>query len=247
MTKPIIFIDLETTGTSTTTDRIVQIAAYKKVVDGQTEKPRKYLINPTIPIPPAASEIHGITDEMVKDKPLFKQIVKGLLEYCKGCDFCGFNILDFDVPLLSEEITRAGFTWNIEGVKFFDSFRIFRDKEKRDLAAAVKFYTGKDHKGGHDAGEDIAATANVFHAQLLLYPDLGEMSPEQLAEYCAGGRSLDLAGKIILNSEGVPCFSFGKSKGTPVTKDLGFANWMLKNDFTTNTKEVVRRIISDKS
>lgn len=239
MDKPIVFIDLETTGTDVINDRIIQIAARKG-----DDKPRKYLIYPGIDIPAAATEIHGITNEMVKDKPLFKQIAKGLIDYLAGCNIAGFNILDFDIPLLDEEFRRAGLIWQTNDIHIFDSCRIFRNKEKRDLAAAVKFYTGREHVEAHDAGVDIAATEAVFFSQLGRYGDLDQMSDEQLAEFCAGGRRLDLAGKILLNEQNQPIYSFGtKTKGKLVTEDLGFANWILKNDFPANTKEVVKRII----
>lgn len=241
MEKPIVFIDIETTGKDVLKDRIVQIATRKA-----EDKARKYLINPGIPIPEEAEEIHGISNEMVKDKPLFKQIAKGLLEYLDGCDVAGFNILDFDLPLLDEEFRRAGLVWQTNDINFFDSCRIFRNMEKRDLEAAVKFYTGKEHTGAHDAAADIAATEDVFFAQLNKYPDLKEMDRVELAIFCAGGWRLDLAGKIVLNESNQPVYSFGKSKGKLVTEDLGFANWMLKSDFPSNTKEVVKRIIGIK-
>lgn len=242
MEKPIVFIDIETTGTDILADRIVEVAA-RKVKD----KAKKYLINPGIPIPAGATEIHGITNEMVKDTPTFKQIAKGFLEYLNGCDIAGFNILDFDLPLLDEEFRRAGLVWQTNNINFFDSCRIFRNKERRDLASAVKFYTGGEHTNAHDAGADIAATENVFFAQLEEYPDLQELSSEELAAFCAGGKRLDLAGKILLNENNQPVYSFGnKTKGKLVTEDLGFANWILKNDFPSNTKEVVKRIIGAK-
>ncbi len=121
---------------------------------------------------------------MVKDKPLFNQLAKGFLSYISGCDIAGFNILDFDAPLLLEEFDRAGLVWDYSTARFFDSFRIFREKEKRDLTAAVKFYTGEDHGKAHDAGEDVKMTAAVFYAQLKRYPDLEEMAPNQLADFC---------------------------------------------------------------
>lgn len=247
LTKPIIFFDLETTGTSTTQDRIVQIAATK--VDPQNEagwEMKKMLINPGMPIPPGATKVHGITDEMVQDKPPFAAYAKSFYEYIKGCNFAGFNIRTFDVPLLAEEFARLPIAYPFPDpdTKYFDSCRIFHNQEPRNLEAAYKFYTGKTLQGAHDAAVDVAATVEVFQAQVLRYPEIMEMDETQLDLFCMDGvRSLDLAGKIIMNENNEPVYSFGKSKGKRVVDDAGFGLWMLKNDFNTDTKNVLKKIL----
>jgi DNA polymerase-3 subunit epsilon len=241
------YIDLETTGTETETDRIVQIAAFKSSQDfSQKTDVRQIFINPGIPIPKAASDVHGITDEMVRDKPNFKQISKSLHEYLDGCHICGFNICNFDVPLLSEEFARVGIEWPRPGTLFIDTYRIFAEKEKRDLAGAVKFYLKAEHVDAHDAAGDILATGAVLFEQLRYYPDLGAMNLNQLHAFCEGEHPrVDLAGKIVLIN-GVACYSFGKHKGQPVLSQEGFAHWMLKNSFPTDTKKKLRQILFSK-
>lgn len=242
--KPLIFFDLETTGVQLESDRIVQIAATKVSRDLKTVHDRKNVIlNPDMPIPAEATEVHGITDEMTKDAPYFKQISKGLYTFMEGCDLAGFNILNFDVPLLGEEFGRCQIEWPAAGTIFIDVYKIFAEKEKRDLAGALKFYKGITHETAHTADGDVDATVDVFIEQLARYEDLGAMTLEQIADFCMPEKRLDLAGKIILNEQGVAVFSFGKDKGKPVRESVGFANWMLKGNFPENTKNVVRRIL----
>lgn len=244
--KSVVVIDVETTGTDVCNDRIVQIAA-RKLIHGlqliNYEPIKVHLINPGVPIPSQATEIHKITDDMVKDAPSFAQIAKSLHAYLDNCDLAGFNILSFDVPMISEEFARCGIVWPADDTNYFDSYRIFADKERRDLSAASQFYLNTPHENAHEAAADVNKTVEVLKAQLVKYNDLSEMSPGQLSKYCVGERSVDLAGKIVLNDEGIPVYSFGKHKGTPVIAEPGFANWMLKESFPTNTKNVIRILL----
>lgn len=247
--KPIIFFDTETTGTNTSKDRILQLAALKKMSIFATEGELKtMLINPCMPIPEEATAVHGITIEMVQDKPTFKQIAKAAFEFFRGCNIAGHNVREFDVPLLSEEFARCEITWPEPETKIFDTVRIFRIKERRDLASALKFYTGETMEGGHDAGNDTVAAAKILEAQVRRYEELATMTDEELDLFCMDGvKALDFAGKIILK-DGVAVYSFGKEKGKPVTEAPGFGHWMLKesSDFPTNTKNVVREILFGK-
>lgn len=244
MTKPIIFFDLESTGPDAVQDRIVQFAAVKDIAGGATTADFNVLINPGKPILPSAIEVHGITEEMVKDKAPFCELSKELFQYMDGCDYAGYNIIQFDVPMLSEEFARCGMNWPAPGARFLDAFHVFREKEKRDLTAAVRFYTGRNHESAHDAYGDVLATRAVLMAQMEQYEDVRDV--EKYAAFCANPNALDLAGKIILNEQGEAVYSFGKDKGKSVKKFPSFANWMLTQSFPTNTKNIVQSLINSK-
>jgi DNA polymerase III subunit epsilon len=242
--RPVVFFDLETTGTNTGKDRTVSLYL-SKVVDGSVIDTYSALVNPCMAIPKEASDVHHITDEMVKDKPAFKDIAENVYNFLSGCDVAGFNIIAFDVPMLCEEFATCGINWPAPDVAKIDACSIFRLKEARTLTAAMKFYCNEEMEGAHDAGNDVNATIKVFFAQMRQYPDLADLTPEQIESFCTGGvKSLDVAGKIILNKDGVPCYGFGKSINVPVRSDRGFGEWMLKNNFPANTKAVVRKILS---
>lgn len=245
MPKDIIFFDLETTGTDTVKDRICQIAAVKVNHDfSMFQAVKKYLINPTINIPTEATEVHGITNEMVKDAPTFKQFAKGAEQYFNGCDLAGFNILQFDVPLLSEEFNRVGIKWPDPKTKVADAFHIFREKEKRDLAAAVKFYCGKDHTDAHDAGADVLATVDVLTSQIKKYEELAP-DMQTLHSFCEGeNKRIDLAGKLVMNKDGEAIYNFGRHKGHLVKSQPGFAKWMLSADgMPSNTIQMLKMVM----
>lgn len=241
-----IFFDLETTGTSVTADRIVQIAAVKiddnyNIIPG-TQK--KLLINPGIAIPAGATKVHGITDEMVKDLPVFKAYAASMFTYFSNPVLAGYNIRSYDVPLLAEEFARCGIVWPAPDVKIIDQYKIFSLKEKRDLSAALKFYTGEEMTGAHDAENDNLATVKIFKGQMDMYGDLNEMCYEELHEFCCEGKkTLDIAGKIGINENGEAYYTFGKAANILVKNDTGFGHWMLKSDFTTDTKNVLRKLL----
>jgi len=237
--------DLETTGVEVDSARIVQIACRK--LDNlflPMEPAKKMLINPGIPIPADATEVHKITDEMVANAPTFKQVSKSLFTYFEGCDLAGFNIINYDNPLLAEEFARVGIEWPAPGTRVVDVLKIFYAKEPRTLSGAVKHYLGREHEEAHDAEGDINATDEVLLAMIAKYGDLQVMDIEKLHEFCEGEeKRIDIAGKIVLNKDGVAVYGFGKDKGKTVRDNPGFGNWMLKQGFTTNTKEVVRRLL----
>lgn len=244
MKRPIICIDTETTGVDICHDRIVQLCASKIESPGATPITKTILINPGIPIPATATEIHGITDEMVKDCGQFKQYARGIFEFFLGCDFAGFNIIGFDVPMIAEEFARCGITWPFSDTGYYDAMHVFKSKERRDLATAVLFYTGKEHAEAHDAQGDVTATWEVIEGQMKMYEDLHTF--DEYAAFCHNPKALDLAGKIELNDNGEAIYTFGKNKGERVVDQRGFAEWMLKNSFSTNTKNVVKALLNKK-
>lgn len=242
--RPIAFFDLETTGINVVTDRIVEICILKILPDGK-EDVKTYRINPTIPIPVQASEIHGIYDADVADKPTFGQVGKEIANYIKDCDLAGFNSNKFDVPLLAEEFLRAGIDFDFSKHKKVDAQVIFHKKEQRTLTAAYKFYCNKDLEGAHGAEADTRATYEVFKAQLALYPELGT-DMDSIAEFSSHTRNVDFMGRIVLNDKDVEVINFGKHKGVPVEtvfeKEPSYYNWMMNGDFPLNTKQVITAI-----
>lgn len=245
--KPIIFFDLETTGTNIMHDRIVELS-YVKIYPNGDEEEKTHRLNPEMPIPPQSTAIHHITDEDVKNEPTFKQIAKDLLRIFEGCDIAGFNSNKFDVPLLMEEFLRAGLNFDISRRRFIDVQTIFHKMEQRTLVAAYKFYCGKDLDNAHSALADTRATYEVLKAQLDRYPETAEFGNDvdKLANFSSQNRNIDLAGRIIKDENGIPIFNFGKYKGHKVEEvlnsDAGYYGWMLQGDFTQNTKDVLTKL-----
>lgn len=242
--RPIIFFDLETTGTNVTQDRIVEISYIKVLPDGTEEKKCRRL-NPEMHIPEASTAVHHITDEDVKDAPSFRQIAKSLLEIFEGCDIAGYNSNKFDVPLLMEEFGRCGLNFDIAGRNFIDVQNIFHKMEQRTLVAAYKFYCGGELTDAHSALADTQATYEVLLGQLDKYPEL-KNNVEFLAKFSNIGRNLDLASRIVYNDKDQPVFNFGKHKGKPVkevlAKEPSFFDWIMQGDFPKNTKDVLCRL-----
>ena len=242
--RPLIFFDLETTGTNILRDRIVEISCVKVLPDGaRLEKTRR--LNPEMHIPEAATAVHHITDEDVADAPTFRQVAKSLFDFFGDSDIAGFNSNKFDVPLLVEEFARVGINFDVNGRRFIDVQNIFHKMEQRTLVAAYKFYCGKDLTAAHSATADTMATLEVLESQLDRYPDL-QNDVDFLSEFSSGGKTLDLAGRIILNDDDVPVFNFGKHKGRPVEEVLrrepSFYSWMMQGEFSKNTKDVLTRL-----
>lgn len=225
--RPLSFFDLETTGTDVANDKIVSIAVSKFLPDGSVIE--KYmLLNPGIPIPAEATAVHGLTDEMVKDAPLFKQISRSLYNFLSDTDLGGYNISRFDVPLLCEEFMRCEIPFFELGFKVVDPYVIFVRKEERNLSAAVKFYCDEDMEGAHDATADNLATLKVFRAQIERYPDLAEKSLEELDEFCADDKvRVDPAGNFVVDEEGDIIFARGKHKGDKCSEQMGYLKWMI--------------------
>ncbi len=242
--RPIVFIDLETTGINVSTDRIVEISALKINPNG-TEQWMTHLVNPEMPIPPRVSEIHGIKDSDVADAPTFREIAKNLVTFLEGCDMAGFNAIKFDIPLLAEEFLRTNVDFNFRKRKYVDVQVIFHKKEQRTLEAAYKFYCRKELKDAHSASADTQATYEVLKAQLDTYPDL-ENDIDKLADYSSYNNNVDFAGRIILDENGTEVFNFGKHKGRTVEEILreepSYYSWMMKGDFPLYTKKILTEI-----
>ncbi len=240
--RPIVFLDFEATGTDPFVDRAVSLALirYEPGVKGQTWYD---LFNPECPIPPETTDVHGITDEMVKDKLTFKSRAREILPWFEDADLGGYNILKYDLPMLVTEFERAGFKFPWRDRLVIDPSNIFRKKYPRDLTAALKEFCGEEMEGAHNALADTAATARIFAGQLQKFDDLRAMTMEELHKFSEMEPCVDLARKIGVNKDGEPIFNFGKSRGKRVLDDVGFANWMLRSDFPQDTKECLGKIL----
>lgn len=242
--RPLVFFDLETTGTNVITDRIVEISVVKLYPNGDVEKKTRRL-NPGMHIPAEATAVHHITDEDVAAEPTFREIGKSLYEFFEDSDVAGFNSNKFDVPMLIEEFGRIGINFDTLNRKFIDVQNIFHKKEQRTLVAAYKFYCDKELIDAHSALGDTEATLEVLLSQLERYPDL---TPDvaSLSEYSSGGKNLDLTARIVYNDKKEPVFNFGKHKGRSVydvfEKEPSYYNWMMQGEFPRDTKNVLTRL-----
>ena len=272
LTKPLVVFDLETTGLDLVKDKIIQLSFIKIYPDGKEERENLF-INPEKPIPTEVTVLTGISDAEVAAAPTFKQVAKELSEKFSGCDFAGYNSNRFDVPMLAEEFLRAGVDFDFSKCRLIDAQNIYHKMERRNLAAAYKYYCGRkmeDDFEAHRADQDTEATWRVLQGELEMYAP-GKQEEEdrvlhndmdELAEFSRMNNNVDFAGRIIwcdmtdkegnqlLDAEGKPrrreVFNFGKYKGWEVAevlrKDPGYYSWMLANDFTYNTKQVLTRI-----
>ena len=244
LTRPICFFDLETTGTDVSRDRIVEISILKVWPNGNRES-KTYLVNPTIPIPPASTAIHGISDERVAQAPTFKELAKQIHAMIKDSDLAGYNSDRFDIPLLAEELLRAGVDFDLKNRVTVDVQTIFHKMEQRTLSAAYKFYCGKELVNAHSASADTNATYEILKAQLDRYPEL-ENNIKALSEFTYRKQAVDFAGFIVYNDKGEEVFSFGKHKGRRVedifSEEPGYFGWLLGADFPLYTKKVLTAI-----
>lgn len=244
LTRPLAFIDLETTGINLSTDRIVEIAIIKITVEGEKQVKRK-LLNPEMPIPKTSIDIHGITDEMVKDAPTFKQVGNEIKQFLEHCDLGGYNSNRFDIPLLMEEMLRIGLEFDMKGRRLVDVQKIFHLMEQRTLSAAYKFYCNKNLEGAHGAEVDATATWEVLEAQVQRYPQLGD-TVESIIKCIGDDQIVDFARRFVMEN-GVETFNFGKYKGKPVAEVLKsepqYYDWMMKGDFPLHTKQKLTEIL----
>ncbi|WP_291530182.1 3'-5' exonuclease [Bacteroides sp. UBA939] len=242
--KPIVFFDLETTGTNINSDRIVEIC-YLKVYPNGNEEAKNLRINPEMHIPEEASAIHGIYDADVVDCPTFKKVAREIANEIEGCDLAGFNSNRFDIPVLAEEFLRADVDIDLSRHKFVDVQVIFHKMEQRTLSAAYKFYCGKNLEDAHTAAADTQATYEVLKAQLDRYPEL-QNNIAFLSDYSSFSKNVDFAGRMVYDDNGVEVFNFGKYKGMTVVevlrRDPGYYSWILNSDFTLNTKAMLTKI-----
>ncbi len=244
--RPVAFIDLETTGVNLSTDRIVEIAIVKILPDGSRQTKRK-LINPEMPIPASSSDIHGITDEMVKDAPTFRQCANEIKQFLELCDLGGYNSNRFDIPVLMEEFLRSELEVDLSDRKMVDVQHIFYQMEPRTLSAAYKFYCDKELVNAHSAEVDINATIEVLESQLKRYPKLGN-SVESVLSVIGEEKIVDYARRFVFDDKGVEVFNFGKFKGKAVCDILKqepqYYDWMMKGDFPMHTKKKLTELLN---
>lgn len=246
LSSPAIVFDLETTGTSITKDRIVEISIIKIYPNGDEEvKTRR--INPTIPIPPEATAVHGISDADVADCPTFAQIAKALFEWIEGCDLIGFNSNRFDVPMLAEEFLRSGIDPHFHDRRLIDVQVIYHKMEPRTLSAGYKYYLGKTLEEAHSAEADTRATYEILQAQIDKYGDAIGDTMDSLAEVASYRKQVDYAGTLIYDDEGEVLINIGKYKGRSLRevllRDFSYYTWVSKSDFSLDTKRCFARVV----
>lgn len=244
LTRSLVFLDLETTGTDPVKDRIIQIAMLKWHPDGSLSPAKTILMNPGIPIPATATAVHGISDKDVADLPDFAHHKSEILGFLDGCDLGGYNIIRFDIPLLSEEFARHKVRFPNPGTRFVDPQAIFFRKEPRNLAAAYQFYCGKSLVGAHDATADTIAAYEVFVGQMQKYNDLGE-TIEEIDTFCSPEPYVDPARRLTRNAKGEVVYAFGKNEGKTVASDPAYAKWILGAEFPAGTKAVIAEILKE--
>ena len=242
--RPICFFDLETTGAKVGKDRIVEIAILRVDINNQ-ESQKVWRINPEMDISFQATQVHGISNQMVEKEPNFAHYSNEIYQFIKGCDLAGFNAIKFDVPILVEELIRADIDFDFSRIRMIDSQVIYHKKEPRNLSAALKFYCNKDLENAHSALDDTIATYEVFKAQLDRYDDL-EPNMDFLSEYTKRNNNLDFAGKIRIDSDNDAIFAFGKYAGQKVRdvfkSDKGYYSWIMKGDFPEYTKKIFTKL-----
>jgi DNA polymerase III subunit epsilon len=240
----LIVFDTETTGTNVQKDRIVELCMVKyEPVDGilQLVDKRTRLINPEMAIPAGASEVHHITDEMVKDQPTFKQLAAAIHFFIGDADLAGYNSNRFDMPLLMQEFIRAGISWDVSKKRLFDACNIYKRDNERTLSAAVKHYLKREHDGAHSAEADVIATAEILFKQI---EEHDFQNPEQLELYAnMDKKRLDISGLFTLNSDGRICYAIGKHAGKLAQDERDYLNWVInKSDFPIDTKKIAESI-----
>ena len=245
--RPLVFFDLETTGTFPLTDRIVQIGAIKVSPDGDTDLQCE-IVNPGGPIPPEATAVHGITDEVVADRPSFTEIAPRVADFFADCDLAGFGIARFDVPLLEAEFCRAGIAFSTEGRRIVDALRLYHERERRDLAAAVDLYCGRPIEDAHSAAADAMHSLEVLAGQFKRYPDLlADLDALDRLSLGADPSWLDREGKLVWRGDTL-VLNFGKHRGRSLgdlaESDRGYLEWMLRAEFSDDVKGAVASVMA---
>jgi DNA polymerase-3 subunit epsilon len=243
--KPLAVIDIEATGMNLSTDRIIEIAIVKIMPDGRKMIKRK-LINPEMPIPDVTVEIHGISNEMVKDAPTFKQVANEIRQFIDNADLAGYNSNRFDVPMLVEEFLRISLDFDMKNRKLIDVQKIFHTMEQRTLSAAYKFYCNATLENAHSAEADAVATWEVLQSQVSKYPQLG-LTVDTILKCIGEENTVDFARRMIMEN-GREVFNFGKHKGRAVTDVLKaepqYYDWMMKGEFPLHTKQKLTEVFN---
>jgi len=245
LSRPIVFIDLETTGINIAIDRIIEIAIIKILPD-KTKVVKHKLINPQMPIPAASTEIHGITNDKVKGAPEFKDVANELKQFIDNADLSGYNSNRFDIPLLMEEFLRAGISLDMNNRRMLDVQSVFHMMEKRTLEAAYKFYCQKELIDAHSAEADASATWEILEAQLERYGNLGN-TVDTVLQFTGEEKYVDFAKRFVMDKD-VEVFNFGKYKGKGVADVLKaepqYYDWMMKGEFPLHTKQKLTEIFN---
>jgi DNA polymerase-3 subunit epsilon len=244
--RPLVVLDLETTGLDSQKDRIVELCALKTHPDGHTGEMISR-VNPGIPIPPETSAIHGITDADVADAPHFADVAANVLHFLDGCDLCGFNLKRFDLRLLYNEFRRVGLHFSLEGRAIIDALEIFYHYERRDLSAAVRFYLGREHTPRpRGAQADSLATAEVLDAMVARYADLPR-DAAGIHQLFKDPNAVDSSGCFV-RIDGELRFAFGKYRGQPLhviaRTRPDYLEWMLTQDFFDDAKALVKQALA---
>ena len=245
--KPIVWLDIESTGVDRENDRIIELCMIKIHPDGNREvKTRRF--NPEMQIPAGASEVHGIYDDDVKDEPTFRQLAKGVHGFIQGCDLCGFNSNAFDIPMLYREFLRGGIEWDYSQHRMIDVGNIYKRLYPRTLESAVKNFLGREHDGAHGAEADTVATHEVFDHFLGLDVEELPKDIDELSLYSNYDKKmLDVSGKFVLDDDGeTVLLNFGKHRGEPAAEHVDFLNWMVtRASFTPDVNKIAYKILEE--
>lgn len=247
LTRPLVALDIESTGPKPETDRVIELGIVRLTPDGERTV-RRWLIHPGREIPADSTAVHGITDADVAHAPRFEAVAGEIAIALAGCDLTGYNLRAFDIPLLRREFELAAVPWPCEGAKTIDTYVVFKEREKRDLANAVRFYCHREHANAHSATSDAEAALDVLLGQLAHYADL----PRDLAalDLASGGRRPDWAtelGHLRWRDDGDLYVAFGRHDGRMLWEmDDGFLSWVLRNDFPADVKALVRAVLYDR-
>lgn len=242
--RPIVFFDLETTGTNLSKDRIVEIYA-KKIGHGKEEEFYQR-INPNMQVPYEVAKIHGLTNEILAFEPYFEDVAHSILDFFKGCDVGGYNIIRFDLPILIEEFLRIGVENPFTKSNVVDSMFIFHKMMPRNLAGALRYYKNEELKNAHSAKADVLATIEVFLAQTERHQELPKTA-EDLENFVLDGKEIvDYTRYFSKNTNGDIIFNFGKHKNKVAKMEEGYLKWMINNDFPLQTKRIIQQILNNK-
>ncbi len=258
-----VFFDIEATGLNVLKDRIVQIALIKYFKDGRPSEEIEMLINPGMHITKEAMEVHGITPEMLKDKPSFVEVGEKLWSYFKNADLGGYNSDRFDIPMLMEEFNRCGIMMDISNIRTIDVQKIFYKMEPRTLDAAVRFYCNKKIENAHDAMADVKATVDVLQGMMTKYKERDYEDRDgnivekpitdnisHIAEFTKDKRTVDVTNRLKYGPDGTIVFNFGKYLGQPAAevlkRDKHYYNWIMEKDFSIQVKQIVKKLVSEK-
>jgi len=260
--RDIVFFDIEATGLNVIRDRIVQIALIKYKKDGSEPIELTHMVNPSMPISEEAMAVHGITPEMVRNKPTFQQIAGEIFEFIGNSDLSGYNSDRYDIPLLLEEFSRSGYTLDLNIRKTLDVQKVFYKMEPRTLTAAYRLYCGKQIENAHDALADVRATVEVLQGMIQRYDGVDYVDGDgythpapisndlnKITEFTGDAQIIDVTHKLKYDAKGEIIFNFGKYQGQKVLdvllKDKQYYNWILNKDFSVQVKQTIKRIVDE--